>query len=396
MNPVIAYFDCYSGISGDMTLGAIVDAGVSIGTLAEELRRLPVAGYELECESVSDSGLSGTRVRVKLNQHSQSQGHRHLSHIQSIIGDSSLGDQVKARSLAVFKRLAEAEASVHGCSVEEVHFHEVGAVDTIVDVVGCVVGLEMLGVRHVYASPLPLGSGTVTCEHGILPVPAPATLELCRRAQAPVRATDVASELVTPTGAAIVCTLASFARPAMRLTRIGYGFGAKKLPWPNALRLWVGEPVDSDAEQDVVAVIETNVDDMTPELLGAAMDRLLQIGALDVSFEPVQMKKNRPGVKVAVMVEPERAEEIARQLLEHTTTLGVRIHEARRLKCRRWLEKVETPWGEVFVKFRSIAGQQSAAPEYEDCIRVARTAGVGVPEVYAAARAAAEAKTRLD
>lgn len=390
MDRVIAYFDCYSGISGDMALGALVDAGVSVEALADELRRLPVSGYEIECESASDSGLSGTRVKVKANQHCHE--HRHLSDIESIIGDSSLGDRVKARSLAIFRSLAEAEASVHGCSVEEVHFHEVGAVDTLVDVVGCVVGLDMLGVRQVYASPLPLGSGTITCEHGILPVPAPATLELCRQARAPVRATDVAAELVTPTGAAIVCTLARFERPTMRPSLVGYGFGAKKLPWPNALRLWVGEPVESSAEQDVVAVIETNVDDMTPELLGAAMDSLFQIGALDVSFEPAQMKKNRPGVKVAVIVEPERAEEIACQVLERTTSLGVRIHEARRLKCRRWQEKVETPWGEVLVKFRSIAGQQSAAPEYEDCIRLARTAGVDLSEVYAAARAAAEAK----
>lgn len=391
---MIAYFDCYSGISGDMILGALVDAGVPFDALVHELRRLPLGGYELERQEVSDTSIRGTKLRVRVPE--PDLGHRHLSDIEALIADSSLSERVKERSLSVFRCLAEAEAAVHGSSRDEVHFHEVGAVDSIIDVVGSAIGLDWLGVQRVCASPLPLGSGVVTCDHGTLPVPAPATLELCRRARAPIRATDVEAELVTPTGAAIVCTLATFERPLLRLCRVGYGFGERRLVWPNALRLWLGDPVESGKDQDVVAVIETNVDDMTPELLGAAMDQLFEAGALDVSFEPIQMKKNRPAVKVTVIVKPEQADELAGLLLEHTTTLGVRVHEVRRLKCERWQARVQTPWGEVLVKFKRVGDRRLAAPEYEDCRRLARAAGVDLAEVYAAAKAAAASDIPLD
>lgn len=385
---MIAYFDCYSGISGDMTLGALVDAGVPVDTLIRELRRMHLNGYRLETEQVTSQSIKGARVTVRLT--GQEHHHRHLADIEAIIVASSLSGHIQRRSLAVFRRLAEAEAAVHGCSVDEVHFHEVGAIDTIVDVVGSVIGLELLGVERVYASPLPLGSGTIVCDHGTLPVPAPATLELCRQAGVPVRASDVAAELVTPTGAAILCELATFERPLMRLRGLGYGYGVKELPWPNALRLWVGEEVRRGTEEDVVAIIETNIDDMAPELLGAVMDSLFEAGALDVSFEPIQMKKNRPGVKVTVITRSHEADGLASRLLRQTTSLGVRIYEARRIKCDRRQEKVMTPWGEVLIKSKYIEGQRSVAPEYEDCLRLAKTANVDLMEVYAAAMAAAE------
>jgi uncharacterized protein (TIGR00299 family) protein len=389
---MIAYFDCYSGISGDMTLGALIDAGVLFEALKEELARLPLHGYMLESETVDVQGIRGTKVHVKIVDQAH-EHHRHLSHIEEIITTSTLSERIKARSIAIFRRLARAEAAVHGTTIEEVHFHEVGAIDTIIDIVGTVIGLDMLGIEQVYSAPLPLGSGTITCAHGVLPVPAPATLELCTAANAPVKATNVEGEMVTPTGAAIVCSLAKFEKPLMRMRSVGYGYGDRQMPWPNALRLWIGEAVTSDAEQDTVAVIETHVDDMTPELLGATMDALFAAGALDVTFEPIQMKKNRPGVKVTVIAPTGLGDELAQQLLALTTSLGARVYETRRVKSRRWIETVTLPWGDVRVKFREIGGHQTAAPEYEDCLRVAKAANVELSTVYEAAKATAtEAK----
>ncbi len=321
------------------------------------------------------------------------QPHRHLSDVLAIIEGSTLDPDVKARASSVFRRLAQAEARVHGTTVEEVHFHEVGAVDAIVDVVGAVLGLKALGVERAYASSLPMGSGTIQTAHGLLPVPAPATLELLAEAKAPMRPSEAKTELVTPTGAALLAELAEFHQPSLRLRAVGHGFGRKQLPWANCLRLWLGDPLETggtaDAERDEICVIEANLDDTTPELLGAAMGRLFAAGALDVYFTPIQMKKNRPGVKLSVLGPPELEGELAATVLRETTTLGVRVTTARRLKGRRWQESVATPWGPVRVKVKEFAGQRTAAPEYDDCLRVADSSGAPVAEVYEAAKAAA-------
>ena len=384
---MIAYLDCYSGISGDMALGALVDAGLDLDELRGALARLPVEGYRLEAVQLVSHGIAGTRLSVVLEETTQT--HRHLAEIEALIGRAGLAEEVKARAVAVFRRLAEAEARVHGEPVERVHFHEVGAIDAIVDVVGTVWGLARLGVETVYVSPLPTGSGKVRSAHGLIPVPAPATLELARRAGAPLVPSTAEAELTTPTGAALATTLGTFRQPAMSVERIGYGFGRKELPWANALRLWVGKSVGSSAGQDEVSVLEANLDDSTPELLGAAMERLFAAGALDVYFTPIQMKKNRPATTLAAICPVELEPALAAAILAETSSLGVRVQRMRRYKAERWSSAVETPWGAIRVKVKSLDGRLSAAPEYDDCVRVAREQGVALPEVYAAVRAAA-------
>ncbi|MGI5837992.1 MAG: nickel pincer cofactor biosynthesis protein LarC, partial [Chloroflexota bacterium] len=295
---MIAYFDCFSGVSGDMTLGALVDAGADPEKLKGEVAKLALTGYDLRFDKVERQGISGTQATVEMDK-GVAQPHRHLADILDIIDSSSLSTSVKQKAGAIFKTLAEAEAKVHGSPVDHVHFHEVGAVDAIVDVVGAVVGLELLGVTQLFVSHLPTGKGTIKSAHGILPVPAPATVEILSRVSAPLIAVDVEAELVTPTGAAIVATLATFQQPDMKIKAVGYGFGTRQLPWANALRLWVGEPVEGG--QEVTSLIEANLDDMTPEALGFAMERLFEAGALDVYFTPIQMKKNRPAVMLSVI-----------------------------------------------------------------------------------------------
>jgi uncharacterized protein (TIGR00299 family) protein len=382
---VIAYLDCYSGISGDMTLGALVDAGLEIDDLRAALASLPVAGYRLQAEPVVSKGISGTRVTVELD--AGEQPHRHLSDVEAIIDGSRLSENVKARAKAVFKRLAEAEAHVHGEPVERVHFHEVGAVDAIVDVVGAVWGFDHLGIERAFVSPLPTGSGKVRSAHGPIPVPAPATLEIARRAGAPLVPSTAETELVTPTGAALAAELGEFRQPPMTVERVGYGFGRKELPWANALRLWVGQPVGASGS-DQVSLLETNLDDMSPELIGAAMERLFAAGALDVFFTPIHMKKNRPATMLSAIVPIEREAELAALILRETSTLGVRVDRRWRYKADRWSGTADTPWGPVRVKIKSLDGALTAAPEYEDCIRIAREQNVPIADVYAAARQA--------
>jgi pyridinium-3,5-bisthiocarboxylic acid mononucleotide nickel chelatase len=384
---VIAYLDCYSGISGDMTLGALLDAGLPLDELRRAVGQLPIGGYLLDAEAVVSKGISGTRVTVKVDEAAQPP--RHLADVLAIIDSSELPERVRARAGAVFRRLAEAEARIHGQPVDSVHFHEVGGVDAIVDVLGAVWGLERLGVERVYVSALPTGGGKVRSAHGPIPVPAPATLELARLAGAPLVPSSVEAELVTPTGAALATTLGEFRQPPMRVSAVGYGFGRKELPWANALRLWVGEAVEAAGHQDEVALIETNLDDTTAELLGAAMERLLAAGALDVFFTPIQMKKNRPATKLSAICALEREQPIAGLILSETSSLGVRVQRLRRYKAERWVSYVATPWGRLAIKVKSFRGQVSVAPEYDDCLRVAREHGVAAAEVYRVARAAA-------
>ena len=390
------YVDCFSGASGDMLLGALLDAGVSLEQLRDGLSSLPVRGWTLDAEAARQHGLGGTRARVHVTE--QDQPHRGLSDVLRIVRGGELPHGVVERASQVFEALAEVEASIHGTSVEEVEFHEVGAIDAIVDVVGLVLGLHLLGAdwSQIRCSGLPMGSGWVKAAHGRLPVPAPATLELVRRAGLPTRAAPAdgeTGELTTPTAAALLSVLARFApAPVLeRVSRIGYGFGTREPAWPNAVRLIVGEPARqaADLRRDRVVEIQTNLDDATPEELGFAMERLLEAGALDVAFSPLQMKKNRPGVLVRVLGRPEDGERLAGLVLEHTSALGVRLQTIERLIARRSQRSVLTPWGEVRVKVKHLGERELVAPEYEDCARIARAANVPLSEVFAGARAAA-------
>lgn len=397
MTQKIAYLDCHSGISGDMFLGAMLDAGLSLDTLKTGLASLPVTGYELLVEAKQDKGISGSRFTVVMTE--QEQPVRHLSDISAILQASTLPVPVRETALAIFQRLAEAEAHVHGTSVAEVHFHEVGAIDALVDITGAAIAVASLGIAQFYASPLPLTSGHVKTAHGLLPVPAPATLEILRRVAAPWRPCPADGELVTPTGAAILATLARFETPAITIERVGYGFGQKHFPWPNCLRLCLGHSQvaldvakDRQGDQgdiDWVTVIESNIDNMSGELLGGLMDKLLTAGALDVSYTPIQMKKNRPAVMITLICAVEAGDRLAQVLLRETSTLGVRIQQMQRLKAQRSQERIDTPIGPLVVKVKRLGARViSASPEYEECLRIAKERDMPLEEVYAVAQQA--------
>lgn len=386
----LAYVDCFSGVSGDMLLGALLDSGLAVDELRAGLERLPVRGWALDVLAAEQHGIGGTRAHVRLDQDAD-QPHRGLADVEAVVAAGGLPETVRDRALAVFRRLATVEARIHGTTVDEVHFHEVGAVDAIVDVVGVVLGLHLLGVDAVLSSGLPTGSGWVRSSHGPLPVPAPATLELMRLAQAPTRRTPPTSgdtgELTTPTGAALLTTLGRFEQPTfVQVQRVGYGFGSRELPWPNAVRLCLGEVAGSaEVERDWVTQLETNLDDATPEELGFAMERLLEAGALDVAFSPLQMKKNRPGVLLRVLARPADATRLAEMVLEQTSAFGVRLESLERVVAPRSQVEVETPWGRVRVKRKLVRGRLVSAPEYEDCARLARDAGLPLRRVFEAA-----------
>jgi uncharacterized protein (TIGR00299 family) protein len=388
---MIAYFDCFSGVSGDMILGALVDAGWPL----DELQAVVVAlGLTDECqasaETVQRGAIRASLVHVDVIALDKPRA-RHLSDILALINGADLPDRVRAQASAVFRRLAEAEARVHAVTVEAVHFHEVGAVDALVDVVGAVAGLEALGVEAGFAAPLPLGRGMVHTQHGLLPLPAPATLELLAQAGAPTRPVETEVELVTPTGAAILTTLANFHQPSLTLRRTGIGAGSRDdLPWPNVLRLWLGEPVVGATLRgrptNEHVLIETNIDDMPAELFGHVMDRLFAAGALDVFFTPIQMKKNRPATLLGVIARQQDETRLAELILRETTTLGVRVQPIRRYEAARELHRVATEYGEVQVKLKLLDGRPvGATPEYEDCRRLAIERGVPLAMVYAAA-----------
>lgn len=392
------YFDCYSGAAGDMLLGALVDVGLPVDELALALGTLPVSGYQLRVEQVTRQGVSGTRLWVDAD--TAGQHGRHLADILTLVQGSGLPPQVVAQVSAVFSRLARAEAAVHGVTVDEIHFHEVGALDSIVDIVGCVWGLHALGVTEVFCSALPLGGGWVETAHGRLPLPAPATLRLLADVAAPTCPIDLQVELVTPTAAALLAELATFDQPTLILEAVGYGFGRWELAWPNAVRAWLGRsgglPEPGLAiEHDAVALLECNLDNTTGEALGYAMECLLSAGALDVWFTPIQMKKNRPATKLSVLARPELAAGLAQLMLHETATLGVRQTLVNRIKAGRESLSVETEWGPVAVKVKRMQGRPiSVAPEYEECAALARQAGVPLTEIYAAAQAAAREKSR--
>lgn len=376
----IAYLDAYSGLAGDMTVGALLDAGADAATLFAGLESLQT-GARFRLERVKRKGIMGTQFIV---EHEDQKKHRHLPHIVKMIEAAELPGPVQQNAIEIFKTLGEAEAQVHGVPVEKVHFHEVGAVDSICDIAGAAFGLYLLGVEQVHVSPINTGSGTVEADHGVMPVPTPATALLLRGM--PVYARGPETELTTPTGAAIAAALAESCGPLppMSIEAIGFGAGTKEFPGQaNLLRVLIGEAAEA-SEAVMVRVLEANVDDSTPEVLGYAMERLLAGGALDVALQPVLMKKQRPGTLIQVLARPEDQEQLVDILFRETSTLGIRISEAeRRISARHHVE-VETAYGKVRVK----VGEHGAAPEFEDCRALAEASGQPLKEILAAAAAA--------
>jgi len=383
----LCYLDAFSGISGDMTVGALIDAGADSAALVRTLDSLGT-GASFRIEKTARRGIAASKFHV---DGGETKAHRHLHHILELIAKSAATERAKSNAAAVFQKLGEAEAKVHGMTLQKVHFHEVGAVDSICDIVGACVAFDLLGVDAIHCSPLNVGSGTVKTEHGILPVPAPATAELL--VGKPVYSRGPAMELTTPTGAAIVATLAADfgAMPPLRIAATGYGAGDKDFPeHANVLRVLIGESSGA-VESTTVAVLEANIDDSSPQVLGYPMERLLEAGALDVTLESVQMKKNRPGTLIRVIAKPEDREMLAQVLFSETSTLGLRIYTAeRRVKARHTVE-VETAHGKVKLK---VADDGSFAPEYEDCRILARSTGVPLKQILTEANLAYLKNTR--
>ncbi len=386
----LLYLDCFSGISGDMCLGALIDAGADPAWIERELRGLPLGGWDMRVIRTASRGIAGTRVKITVEE--DLQPHRHFGEIRDLIRNSSLPERARDVSLKIFQRLAEAEGKVHGVSPDHVHFHEVGAVDSILDIVGTSLALQYLDVDRVACSPVPPGGGYVRCRHGLLPVPAPATAELLKGI--PLRRLDLEGELTTPTGAAVATALAgSFGLlPEMTVEVVGYGIGSKDFGIPNCLRVFLGIPAaPGSVQSDLIAVLEASIDDMNPQFCGHVMERLFATGALDVFFSPAYMKKNRPGFVITVLCRPQDRDALVRILMGETTTLGVRFREERREVLDRHAEEVDTPYGRVRIKtaLGSDGRPLRAAPEYEDCRRIAAERGVPLREVYESALLAA-------
>lgn len=381
------YFDCFAGISGDMTLGALIGVGADAEKLKEALSTLKIDGYTLSISRKVKSHIEATDVDVVLEHHHHH--HRRLNDILAIIEQADLSSWVKDTASRIFRRLAEAEATVHGSTPDEVHFHEVGAVDAIVDIVGTAICLDLLGRPEVVASPMPTFHGFATGSHGTFPLPAPATVELLKGV--PWRKVDAEGELVTPTGAAIITTIASrFGdMPGMVITKTGYGSGKQDFAFANVLRVMLGEKSADLSGRAKVYVIETNIDDLNPQFYESAMERLFAAGALDVYLSPIQMKKNRPGTLLSVISPADKVNELSQVVLRETSTLGVRISEKERLCLDRRWQEVQTEYGTIRIKIGELNGEQiNASPEYDDCKRAADEHKVPVKRVYDAAVAA--------
>jgi len=384
----IAYFDCPSGAAGDMIMAALVDAGAPLDALRSELRKLPLEGWELVAREVRKGAFRATKVDVEIDPHAHPH-HRALGDVLALLERSGLGAAVREKAARVFTRLADAEARAHGTTRDRVRFHDVGAVDAIVDVTGACVGLELLGVQAVHVSALPLGGGVVDGPHGKVPVPAPGTAELLRGF--PVVDTGVKAELVTPTGAAILTTLALSAgrMPAMTVAAVGYGAGTRDLPGiPNVLRCFVGETVDAAPGDETILQVETTIDDMSPQLYEPLIERLFEAGALDVFLQPVVMKRGRPGVVVTTLCAPDRIDDLSRVLFEETSTIGVRWSERRRTRLQRESVTLTTAYGAIPFKVSRLGGRViTVTPEFADVARIAREKSLPVREVLDQARA---------
>jgi len=399
----VVYFDCFAGVSGDMIIGAQLDLGVDFESLKEQLSSLGLGGYEIKGRRVERSHIAAVKFDVEVD--AAVQPPRTLDDICSIILSSSATDRVKDQANRIFKRLAEAEALVHGTTLDKVHFHEVGAIDSIIDIVGALIGFELLGVERFFCSSLRVGSGLVKSAHGQLPIPAPATSELLRGL--PIFAGELEGEFVTPTGAAIVATLCEGFGPMPQMTLAGIGYGAGSRDpggFPNVLRLLLGKVGDEETETDLnapseetITVIETNIDDMNPQVYGFVMERAFTLGALDVFMTPVQMKKDRPGVLLTVLCRRTTVDPMIEMLLAETTTLGVRYYDAKRRVLERTVETVETRYGSVRIKVaRDSARRLHFQPEYDDCARLAVLAKATFLEVHAAAAAAYRSRLKPD
>jgi len=381
------YFDCFAGASGDMILGAAVAAGVDPDFLREQLSLLPIKGFSVDFETVNRSGLSATYARVETAHEHK---HRHLSDIKQIIEGSEVSDAVKQCAVQIFTRLAEAEARVHNEPVDHVHFHEVGALDAIVDVVGAAICFDALKIERFVSSPLHVGSGMVKMAHGQFPIPPPAVAELLKGV--PFYSTEIKGELLTPTGAAIITTVCAEYGPIpqMKTDATGYGAGTREYPdFPNVLRVFLGETGNGEATDESLWMLETNLDDSSPQIIGHVMDRVLELGALDCFFTPVQMKKNRPGVLLSVLCRKDEKEAVMKLLFTETTTLGVRSYEVSRRALERSVVRVETQYGPIDVKVAHLDGRVvNEMPEFEQCRQAATTANVPLKLVEEAARLA--------
>lgn len=380
----VAHFDCFSGISGDMVLGAVIDAGAPADTIRAALDSLGLP-ITLEVEAVKRCGFAATKATVEA---ADQEDYRFLPDVEAILAKGALTPRQRELAAAIFRKVAVAESVAHGMPLERVHFHEVGALDSIADIVGAAVGLDLLGVEKFTSSPVPTGSGTVKCAHGIMPVPTPGTAELLKGV--PLAPSVIKTELTTPTGAAILTTVVSeyTATPVMTIERIGHGSGTKDfIEQPNILRLMLGTAPGAPAggETDTVAVLETNLDDIAPELIGFTIERLFEAGALDVFAVPIQMKKNRPGVLLSAICDPKHVPALEAILFRETGTFGVRRTTATRSKLRREAIEVQTPWGPVAAKRGWRAdGLEVVTPEYDDCVRIAREHNVPLRHVYRA------------
>lgn len=387
----VVYFDCFSGISGDMLLGSLLDAGLPLESLLVEVQKLELPNVEIRARSVEKHGISATKVDVLTKETGK---HRHLGDVLELLDRCPTQGKIRSDARKIFQNLARAEAEVHGASPETVVFHEIGAMDAIVDVLGTLICLDLLLVERVYASVIRFGRGTTRGAHGPLPIPAPAVVALCKGL--PTERTEIPYELVTPTGAAILSTLATEVGRRMTLTTesFGYGAGSRDIEEvPNLLRVEIGQ-LKEDLKTDTLYVIETNVDDMSPEIYGYVTDRLLAEGARDAYLTPLIMKKGRPGVLVSVLSDPSNVNGLTEILLRETTTLGVRVSRVDRLSIDRKQEVSQTPFGPVSVKRSHSGGRTLFAPEYEDCARIARAHDIPILEVYRAATRAAESKQK--
>jgi hypothetical protein len=386
----IAYFDCFSGISGDMTVGALLDAGLKIETLEKELKKLGLSGYQLEVNKVVKKGISATQFKVKIKEEGVE---RRFKDILTILEESKLDEEIKKETKKIFFNIAQAESKIHQKDIDRIHFHEIGGLDSIIDITSVVIGIKTLGIEEIYSSALPVGKGFVKCAHGVIPVPAPATLELLKNI--PTYSGGIESEMITPTGAAIIGTLAnSFGeRPLMKIERIGYGAGEKEFSIPNLLRVSIGEKILKDENlkdsyvSDEAVLIETNIDDMSPEFYDYIIDKLFTQGALDVFLTPIQMKKNRPAHMLSVIGYEQDLKGILEVLFSESTTLGVRIREIKRLRLAQQNFIAETKYGKIRIKVGIFKGEiKNIAPEYEDCKKMAKQHQIPLKEVYEEAK----------
>jgi uncharacterized protein (TIGR00299 family) protein len=380
------YFDCFAGASGDMILGALVDAGVDPLALVEQLRLLGVAGWKIDFEKVDRSGISATYARVET---AHEHAHRHLSDILKIIYESQLSQNVKDRAALIFSRLADAESRVHNQPIEKIHFHEVGAIDAIIDVCGAAIGFDLLGINEFISSPLRVGSGRAQMAHGRFPIPPPAVAELLKGR--PIYAGEIEGEFVTPTGAAIITSVCDRFEnlPAMKVAATGYGAGTRNPKgFPNAMRVLVGETGTLSAADETLLMIETNIDDMSPQLFGYVIDRAFELGALDCYLTQTQMKKNRPGSLISILCRPHERETFLHLLFAETTTIGARSYEVQRRALARETIAVQTQFGLIDVKVVHMNGAVKAMPEFDQCRLAAAAARVPLREVQEAAHAA--------